>query len=505
MKSSMNKPLALLASIIVSTACAQAGQVVVSNFDDPNDATLWAWESWSATAVAEPDSTLDAGGGAAGSGSMRVTCSFTDNPGGYNQSVVSLALGADVDAETLYTNISFDLRMDPSSYPRVDGVNYGGVELIFRNGSSDWNSLGLYQLKLDNTNWTHMNFPVKAPGNAVHHLTIKLGENNLTNTVIFNVDNIRWDEAATVLPPPVMAIQPTKPRLNFLAASSGQYDRQNIATVASDFGWINLPVPMSYSMTISDFPSAATFGGFSAHFYIVPGIPTGSDPDWGAANCILVDIAAAADGSGTANFRYKTNAPGSNGINNQYFNNNPAAGPVGFLGSVKGANILGTWTITLNQNTNITLTAPDGTTKDMVMPLEDALQFDGPATVYFGIMPGQNANIGQTAILSGAQIKAGSNVLVTDNFTTSPLNPDVWVSRSASTAGVTMITTNEPYWVSWTTPSSGFTLQTNATLNPAGWGDASITDQLVGTRKRALIPSSVLPGANQGYFRLLKP
>ena len=82
---------------------------------------------------------------------------------------------------------------------------------------------------------------------------------------------------------------------------------------------------MSYSMTISDFPSAATFGGFSAHFYIVPGIPTGSDPDWGAANCILVDIAAAADGSGTANFRYKTNAPGSNGINNQYFNNNPAA------------------------------------------------------------------------------------------------------------------------------------------------------------------------------------
>ena len=139
------------------------------------------------------------------------------------------------------------------------------------------------------------------------------------------------------------------------------------------------------------------------------------------------------------------------------------------------------------------------------MPLEDALQFDGPATVYFGIMPGQPANIGQTAILSGAQIKAGSNVLVTDDFTTSPLNPDVWVSRSASAAGVTMITTNEPYWVSWTTPSSGFTLQTNATLNPAGWGEAGITDQLVGTRKRALIPSSLLPGANQGYFRLLKP
>lgn len=509
MKKSIAKHIAgtaLLAGIMFCTTCAQGGQVVVSNFDDPNDATLWYWENWSVEALVEFDSTLDAGGGGVDSGSLKVTCNFLDKPTDYSQSVISLATGSDIDAETLYTNISLDIRLDPSSYPRVNGTAYGGFELIFRNGSDwAWNGLGFLQLTLNNTNWTHVNFPVKAPGDKVHHLTIKLGENNLTNKVIFNVDNIRWDEAATVLPPPVMGIEKTKPGLNLLAASAGQYDRQNIATVAGDFGWINSPVPMSYSMTIKEFPSAASYGGFSAHFYIVPGIPTESSPDWNQANCILVDIFAATNGSGTANFRYKTNAPGSNGIQNQYFNDNPTNGPVGFLGSVTGASILGTWTVTLNQNTNITLTAPDGTTKDMVMPPEDAAQFEGGASVFFGIMPGQTANIGQMAILSRVQIKAGSTVLVDDNFSTAPLNADLWVSRSASSAGVALITKDEPYYVSWTTPASGFILQTNATLNPAGWGDAGVTDQLVGTRRRALIPSSVLPGVGQGYFRLNKP
>jgi len=93
-----------------------AGQVVISNFDDPNDATLWAWESWSDQATTESD-TQDAGGGGPGSGSMRVINSFPDRPGGYSQAVVSLNLGQNVDAETLYTNVSFDVKLDPSSYP----------------------------------------------------------------------------------------------------------------------------------------------------------------------------------------------------------------------------------------------------------------------------------------------------------------------------------------------------------------------------------------------------
>src|SRR2546430_1164736 len=90
-----------------------------------------------------------------------------------------------------------------------------------------------------------------------------------------------------------MSVEKTKPGLNLLAASGGQYDRQGIATVGSTFGWIGSSVPMSYSMTIKEFPSAVTHPGFTTHFYLVPGTPGNGDaPDWNEPNCILIDIRA---------------------------------------------------------------------------------------------------------------------------------------------------------------------------------------------------------------------
>ena len=210
-------------------------------------------------------------------------------------------------------------------------------------------------------------------------------------------------------------------------------------------------------------------------------------------------------------FHYKTNAPNSNGAatldnqNSQYFNASPTNGPVGQLGSVSGANILGTWTVTLANDTNITLTAPDSTSATMVMPPEDAAQFAGGVKVYWGAVPGQTANIGQTAILNGAQIQRGTTTLLTDNFNTQPLDTGKWVVSAASAAGVILITPTEPYFVYWTTPASGFTLQTNADLTVTnGWADPGLTDQLVGLKRRVLIPSSALPAASQGFFRLVK-
>lgn len=508
MKSSFSYKIGLAVGLIsaLSAGTALAGQVVISNFDDPNDATLWLWESWSDPATTEFDATQDAGGGAAGSGSMKVVNSFPDRPTGYSQAVVSLNLGQNIDAETYYTNISLDIKLDPTSYPRVNGTNYGGVEMIVRNGSDwAWNSLGYYELSYINTNWTRLNFPIKAPADAVHHLTLKLGQNNLTNTVTYYVDNIRWDEAPLQIPPPTMTIEKTKPGLNLLAASGGQYDRQGIATVAGNFGWVGSAAPMSYSMTIKEYPSGQQYPGFSTRFYLVPGAPgTEEYPDWTEPTCALIEMTAGTNGNGSMTFHYKTNAPNSNGINNQYFNTSPTNGPVGQLGTVTGASILGTWTVTLNQDTNITLTAPDGTTANMVMPMEDAAQFAGDIKVYFMATPNQTANIGQRAILSGVQIKSGTETLLQDNFT-ADLNPDVWMKRAASAAGVSVITADQPFYVYWTTPASGFTLQTAADPLSTNWTDPGLTESLVGTMKRVLVPSSALPSPGKGFFRLVKP
>jgi len=246
--------------------------------------------------------------------------------------------------------------------------------------------------------------------------------------------------------------------------------------------------------------------------FLVPGTPgTESTPDWNEPTCVLFEVKATANGGGIATFHYKTNAPGSNGpgtldgTTTMYFNASPTNGPVGQLGSVTGASILGTWTVTFNQDTNITLTAPDNMTASFVMPPEDAAQFAGDVTAYFGAMPGQTANIGQTVILGGVKIEWGAITVLDEPFTAAPLDPGLWTVSAASAAGVAVVTPADPYWVSWTTPASGFTLQTNATLNATGWGDPGLIDALVGTRRRVLIPSTALAAAGGGFFRLVKP
>jgi len=502
--------LAVTGAFLLGLCASQAGEVVINNFNSPDEATLWYWENWSSPTDIFFDDTLDAGGGTS-PGSLRVVNKFPNNPGGYSQAVISQSLGADADAETLYSNISFDVKLDPSSYPRVNGTAYGGIEVIVRNGTNwDWNSFGFFELT--DTNWHHLSFPVKAPADKAHHLTVKLGENNLTNTVIYNLDNLRWTELAVVLPPPSMAIEKSRPGLNLLAASSDRYDRQNVKTVGTSYGWIGSGQPVSFSMMISDFPNGTAYPGHQAHMFLVPGAPgTESTPDWNEPTCVLFEVKATTNGEGIATFHYKTNAPGSNGpgtldgTTTMYFNASPTNGPVGQLGSVTGASILGTWTVTFNQDTNITLTAPDNMTASFVMPPEDAAQFAGDVTAYFGAMPGQTANIGQTVILGGVKIEWGAITVLDEPFTAAPLDPGLWTVSAASAAGVAVVTPADPYWVSWTTPASGFTLQTNATLNATGWGDPGLIDALVGTRRRVLIPSTALAAAGGGFFRLVKP
>jgi hypothetical protein len=139
------------------------------------------------------------------------------------------------------------------------------------------------------------------------------------------------------------------------------------------------------------------------------------------------------------------------------------------------------------------------------MPPEDAAFFSGGITVYVGIQPNDLANVGQTAVIGGVEVKAGSTTLLTDNFSVSPLDPAVWNVRAQLAACVAVVTPADPFWASWTTPASGYTIETNATLNPAGWGSPGLTDVLIGTRKRVLIPESAVPSPGQGYFRVAKP
>ena len=60
--------------------------------------------------------------------------------------------------------------------------------------------------------------------------------------------------------------------------------------------------------------------------------------------------------------------------------------PVGFL-STSNYSPLGTWSVTFNNQTNVTLTAPHGQTTNFVFDPASAALFADPATVILGAQP----------------------------------------------------------------------------------------------------------------------
>jgi hypothetical protein len=176
--------------------------------------------------------------------------------------------------------------------------------------------------------------------------------------------------------------------------------------------------------------------------------------------------------------------------------------------------VRGKWSLTFNQDTNILVTSPDGSTFATNITADAAALFSvDPVFVFFGAQPNQSGNIGQEVILAHASItNAGTSTsIVDDNFLAdSGLNP-VWtpVSGAPNTVFVFPFDPGQKL-VSWTQPDAGFGLQTTTNLsNPNSWttltgneatGSPLLTLSSSGKRS-VLVPSADL-GPNQNFFRL---
>lgn len=478
---------AAAAALILSFAPARAEDVLITKFNSASDANAWYWENWSAQGSFSYDSELDGGGGSP-NGSLRLVNTFANSPGTYQQCVFTLGLAGTTNAESVYSHINLDVKVDPSSTPRAAG-DYGTLEIILRSGTPNWSWNSRISVPLNGTGWTHVSAPVAAPANAVHHVTLKLGQNALLGPVTYNVDNITWTPSTAPPPPPTMKIRSARPGLNLIGSATGPNDRQNIYYSQAVGSWVGGFDDVTFSMTISDAPSAANF---QAHMFIAQGSPSSDTfPDWTLPNVIFLQIANNANGSATAYFRSKINEPVGN---NQFWVSVP---------TVTGPSMRGTWSVSFLPNTDVTMTAPDGTTNSFSISNELALAFAGNLTAYFGIMPNGADNIGKGVTLSQVSISSAGTPIVEDSFPGPNLDSAKWVVSAADPAGVRLITAdNAGLWVSWTLPDTGFVLQSTPTLSPPMWGPLGVT--LIGsTSRQAYVPKGV-PTTEQGYFQLLK-
>ncbi|MBN8247681.1 MAG: hypothetical protein J0L84_09580 [Verrucomicrobia bacterium] len=186
-------PAALMVGLALGALPAAAGDVLFTNSAFDLDAAGWNWENWSAAgSSAGHDATRNSPvtGGSATSGSLQLVNNFTAG-GGYQQAVYTFQLPAPEDFVGQVGAVTFDVKVDEASTPRVEG-DYGWLEVILRQGGN-WDWVGLPGFRLEGTGWWRVTFPVpKAGVDSIRAITIKLGDNDLQGPITLSVDNIAY-------------------------------------------------------------------------------------------------------------------------------------------------------------------------------------------------------------------------------------------------------------------------------------------------------------------------
>jgi hypothetical protein len=518
---------AALASAVNPASCFAQGappQIDYTNsFDDATSVASWIF--WYGLGFNNTkmtwDPTMDAQSNA-NSGALEVSLPFGTNGdqavwfgtfhNGYGYDGTTILDG------TKFTNITFDVHVDPSS-PLSPAGDFGVLQVgLVRQG---WANGGTFDpnspvIPASATNgWVHLSQTIDqtAAGlDAVAGVDFKYTSYNgyPTNPITFWIDNLDVHVSTTKTPPPSFAPVLTRPTAGLNLFSSGsngdQYQRTSLKLQnSSGTSWIGASGPVTYSLTITNFPDATNYPGYQAHIFLTSGATGNStDPDYADPNLVFLDIHENPNGTAYAAFRYKTNEP----------NANTMVYGTGTLGTVGSSNILGTWSLTFSQDTNITVTSPDGEVLHTNFTADAAALFADPLNVYFGAQPNSPANFGQSVVLSSVGV-SGVVAPVQDNFLADNGQVDTnstW-SIVAGDLNTVQLLTPDPgaLWVKWSLPDSGFGLQVTTNLaNPGSWVTLSGPDASVGPllsfasagSRMVYVPASLTGTNRSAFFRL---
>lgn len=492
-----------MAGLLSAAGTATAAEdITLNTFATADEAALWRKWWGAAGQTYEFDATKDANGNP-NSGALKATIQFNlAANGGDNQFAVLREFTLTEGSK--YTNLVFDLFWDPSSPQRPWG-DFGGLEPGFRNQDFSQNWLPGYNVPTT-PGWQHVVLPINpnAPKiDTINGVVLKMWSGasdwGQTGTATFWIDNVRLI-AAPEAPagPTTLSIEKAKTGLrSFASAAGAQYQRQNIRTANAAYSWIGAAGPVTYSLTVADYPGG-DYSGFQTHLFLVPGtgLPNWlTAPDWNEPNVIFLQIGNNADGSAYASFMYKTNQPSGNSM---YF------GP-GTLASIGSPSPRGTWSLTFNSNTAVSLTSPSGASTNFTLPADAATLFSGPLSAYFGVQPNTLANIGQSATFSRLKI-SGVATPIDDTFATG-FDGATWQVVADDVTGVVPVGSDVLFWLNWTLPDRGWTLQWAEDLENNFWNDIATSAPMnIGGIRRSLVRTTDLPQSFFGnyYFRMIR-
>ncbi|HEY1787906.1 MAG TPA: hypothetical protein VGJ73_07110 [Verrucomicrobiae bacterium] len=421
-----------------------------------------------------------------------------------------------------YTNVSFDIMFSQNG--GSDGAgSYGVVEFGCIPTSDGWPStaLGDYTSEVSNGNgWIHVSFPLNASSNpklsSVEGYYIKLQQSrtggNLTNT-LFWIDNVIYGGLTNLPPNPALRITPNKataPGLMVVCGGSGgTYTRGlmmafDVTNTIRNYSWVGSPNPVTYSQTVVNYPGPNN-PIQSAIFLVENGNFGDPGVDYDAANVAQLTMYGNADGTATASFQYKTNQPDGN---SQFAANN--------LATLTAPSPLGTWSLTFSNDINVTLSYTPlggGTTlsTNASFPGEAQAQyFANPLSVFMGNQQNADANLGQSSTYSEFKISGVTASGPLDDVWSSQISMDTtnWGIVDYAPGDVLLVNSSDKYWVSWSLPDTGYSLQTSTNLagGPSAWSSAGLSQIVnLSTNNQVLLPglsTNYPPGADV-FFRLI--
>jgi hypothetical protein len=349
----------------------------------------------------------------------------------------------------------------------------------------------------------------------------------------FWIDNVTLETAAAPPPPPpppTMGISPAVPGLSlFTGQSSAINDREDLETVNNNYSWIGASGPVSYSFTVSSYP-VNTNDDFQTQIFLIPNPGTESAPDYSEPNVIFLDMESTTTGT-QATFRYKTNQVNGNGM---IYGSNIFGMP-GALAAIGTSNKTGTWTLTFNDNTNVTITTPAGTSTNFSIPdgtfvVPSGGQTNVPAgtvipagststlfsnnvVLYFGVQGNNTAAIADHIVVSDFKVTGLGTADFDDNFvadastngyengTNGYVNGTIWETNAAFPACVQLIGPGNPYWVTWSTPAPSYALESTPSLSNPVWKTTLANPSfLAGTTETELISTNDLPAGPDAFF-----
>lgn len=461
-------------------------EVTVDNFNDGN---IDGWYNEWGTAPETTYTNFDYYGRVS-SGGFRFSAPFPLTPADdWEQIVPALLFEAPQDISTLYTRLNLDLYVEPGSTPDVGG-DYGLFEVKLPGGAS------LGGLTPTNTGtWLHYSQAIPAGLSSVAGFLFQLGHGDWVGPTGYVIDNVSFTPRLFTPPPTLTFRRQNAKGLKITCSDIDTFQRQSIAAISPEaqaVSFVNNPEIVTYSFTIAE--RSQTGNNFQVHLMLSPDSGGNNSPDYSDANIVFLDIR-----NNGATFRSKTNQ--ANGNTQLYAAGNP---------NLPSTTMIGTWSLAFENNTNITITGPGGSTNFSIAP-EKALVYAPLAslTASLGCQPNNTVDIGGSATITMFKCTVGATTVFEDHFDTyydpNGINDALFTKRAPSPAGIT-VSTNTGWVVKWGIPDTDFVLVSSSNLNlgNAGWSALNVPVVAAGASKEAVIPDGTLPAPNN-FFALRKP